>query len=77
MAELALMVSNYSERPRLDRTGLSGLYDIETEGWVPMRPRPAPPGAEPLVAAQGEPIRDYRGLMPTVDDPANAFESSA
>jgi uncharacterized protein (TIGR03435 family) len=47
MAELAVSVSNYTDRPLIDRTGLSGLYDIDTEGWVPMRQRPDPPGGEP------------------------------
>jgi uncharacterized protein (TIGR03435 family) len=41
-------VSNFTDRPLLDRTGLKGLYDIDTDGWVPMRPRPPrPPGTEP------------------------------
>ncbi len=48
MAELAVSVSNFTDRPLIDRTGLNGLYDIDTEGWVPMRPRPGPaPGAQP------------------------------
>jgi len=47
MAELVISVSNFTDRPLIDRTGLTGLYDIDTEGWVPMRPRPLPPGAEP------------------------------
>jgi uncharacterized protein (TIGR03435 family) len=46
MAELAVAVSNYTDRPLIDRTGLTGLYDIETDGWVPMRPRVVPPGTE-------------------------------
>ncbi len=46
MAELAVEVSNYTDHPLIDRTGLTGLYDIDTEGWVPMRPRVAPPGTE-------------------------------
>jgi uncharacterized protein (TIGR03435 family) len=48
MAELVVSVSNFTDHPLVDRTGLTGLYDIDTEGWVPMRPRPPrPPGAEP------------------------------
>jgi uncharacterized protein (TIGR03435 family) len=47
MAELAVSVSNFTDRPLIDRTGLTGLYDIDTEGWVPMRQRPVPPGADP------------------------------
>jgi uncharacterized protein (TIGR03435 family) len=45
--DLALAVSNWSDRPVVDRTGLDGLYNIQTEGWQPMRPRPPrPPGQE-------------------------------
>jgi uncharacterized protein (TIGR03435 family) len=48
MPDLAVSVANFTDRPLLDRTGLTGLYDIDTEGWVPMRPRPPrPPGQEP------------------------------
>jgi uncharacterized protein (TIGR03435 family) len=47
MAELVLSVSNFTDRPLIDKTGLTGLYDIDTEGWVPMRSRPLPPGTVP------------------------------
>jgi uncharacterized protein (TIGR03435 family) len=47
MSEIVVSVSNYTDPPLVDRTGLTGLYDVETEGWVPMRPRPRPPGQEP------------------------------
>jgi uncharacterized protein (TIGR03435 family) len=43
MADLALAVSNWSDRPVVDRTGLEGLFEINTDGWAPMVPRP--PGA--------------------------------
>lgn len=33
MADLALHVSNWSEVPVVDHTGLKGLYAIQTEGW--------------------------------------------
>jgi uncharacterized protein (TIGR03435 family) len=47
MADLVLFVSNWTDRPMVDRTGIKGLYEIETEGWVPLRPRQVLPGAEP------------------------------
>jgi uncharacterized protein (TIGR03435 family) len=48
MADLVISLGNFTDRPLIDQTGLSGLYDIDTEGWVPMRGRPAPPpGTEP------------------------------
>jgi uncharacterized protein (TIGR03435 family) len=41
-------LENFTDRPLIDRTDFKGLFDIDTEGWVPMRPRPGPPpGAEP------------------------------
>ncbi len=58
MADLVGFVENWTDRPLLDETGIQGLYDIESEGWAPMRPRPArdpgtPPSAEGL--AFGDP----------------------
>lgn len=48
MSDLVEYAGNWTDRPLVDRTGIKGLYEIETEGWVPMRPRPPlPPGAEP------------------------------
>jgi uncharacterized protein (TIGR03435 family) len=48
IADIASAVSNWSDRPVIDKTGLDGLFKIDTEGWVPMRPRmPRPPGQEP------------------------------
>jgi uncharacterized protein (TIGR03435 family) len=48
LSDLTLAVENFSDRPVVDRTGLHGLYNIQTEGWVPLRPRPPrPPGTEP------------------------------
>jgi hypothetical protein len=32
MAELVVPVSNYTDRLPIDRTGLTGLYDIKTDG---------------------------------------------
>jgi uncharacterized protein (TIGR03435 family) len=59
MPELAGFVENWTDRPLIDETGIQGLYDIESEGWVPLRPRPArdpgtPPSAEDL--ADADPI---------------------
>jgi len=43
MADLALYVSNWTERPVVDQTGIEGLFEIETKGWATLRPGPAPP----------------------------------
>jgi uncharacterized protein (TIGR03435 family) len=44
LADVALMVQNWTDRPVVDKTGLTDLYNIQTEGWMPMRQRP--PGPE-------------------------------
>ncbi len=35
--DLIAWVENWSDRPLIDRTGLTGLYKMDTDGWVPMR----------------------------------------
>ena len=58
MAEVAVSVSNFTDRPLIDRTGLTDLYDIDTDGWVPMRQRPVPPDdATPESIAMADPTR--------------------
>src|SRR5260370_371364 len=34
MSDLAAYVSNWSDRPVVDQTGLKGLYAVQTEGWT-------------------------------------------
>jgi len=43
MSDLVLYVEDWAERPVIDRTGIQGLYHIETRPWLPMRPGPLPP----------------------------------
>ena len=45
IGDLATFVSNWTDRPVVDKTGLHGLYEIETEGWVPMRTQRSPRNA--------------------------------
>ena len=42
MADLALVVANWTDRPVLDKTGIKGLFHIETKPWLPMSPGPDP-----------------------------------
>jgi uncharacterized protein (TIGR03435 family) len=42
IADFALYVSNWTDRPVVDKTGLRGLFNIQTDGWLPMRTGPAP-----------------------------------
>jgi len=46
MQDLAGYIENWTDHPVVDRTGLPGLFAMDTEGWTPMRlPPPPPPGA--------------------------------
>jgi uncharacterized protein (TIGR03435 family) len=48
ISDLVAFLDNWTDHPVIDNIGLKGLFDIDTEGWVPMRPRPGPqPGTEP------------------------------
>ncbi len=48
MSDLASFAATWADHPVIDKTGLQGLFNIQTEGWVPMRPRPARPvGQDP------------------------------
>ena len=48
MDDLAHYVENWADLPVVNRTALSGLFAVETEGWRPMRlPPPPPPGNPP------------------------------
>ncbi len=47
IADVALFVQNWTDRPVVDKTGLTDLYNIQTDGWMPMRPRPPSPEGAP------------------------------
>jgi uncharacterized protein (TIGR03435 family) len=40
MEDLAAGLESRVDRPVLDKTGIQGLFNIQTEGWVPLQPRP-------------------------------------
>jgi uncharacterized protein (TIGR03435 family) len=45
MSDLVGFVTNWTDRPVIDKTGIQGLYNIQTDGWTPMIPRaPSPDG---------------------------------
>lgn len=54
--DIALFASNWSDRPIFNRTGLAGLFAIDTEGWVPMQPRQ--PRTDGAPDAEGERMAD-------------------
>ena len=37
MAQVVEFVQNFTGRPLFDKTGPTGFYEIQTEGWAPMR----------------------------------------
>jgi uncharacterized protein (TIGR03435 family) len=47
MDDLAHYIGNWTDLPVLNRTELSGLFTVNTEGWVPMRLPPPPPNVTP------------------------------
>ncbi len=47
MDDLVHYIENWTDLPVVNRTGLSGWFTVNTEGWQPMRLPPPPPGANP------------------------------
>jgi uncharacterized protein (TIGR03435 family) len=47
MDDLAQYIGNWTDLPVVNRTALSGLFTVNTEGWAPMRLPPPPPNATP------------------------------
>ena len=49
MDDLVHYIGNWTDLPVVNRTALSGLFTVNTEGWAPMRLPPPPPNATPAV----------------------------
>ena len=47
MDDLVKYIENWTDLPVVNRTALIGLFAVETEGWIPMRLPPPPPGNTP------------------------------
>lgn len=60
MADVALFVSNWTDRPVIDKTGLKALYQFDTRGWSDSRPGPVP--APGTLAEDGQ----EAGSLPTI-----------
>jgi uncharacterized protein (TIGR03435 family) len=43
MGDVVQDVENWTDRPFIDKTGIKGLYRIQTQPWLPMEVGPAPP----------------------------------
>jgi len=47
LADVLSYVENWTDRPLVDKTGVQGLFNVQTRGWQPSQPGPAPaPGAK-------------------------------
>jgi uncharacterized protein (TIGR03435 family) len=58
MSDLVSWMSNWLDRPVVDKTGLDGLFNIQTEAWSPMRQKAMP--------RQEEAADDAASAPPTV-----------
>jgi uncharacterized protein (TIGR03435 family) len=56
ISDIASHVENWTDKPMVDKTGLSGLFEVDTEGWIPMK--------GPVNLGPGEGIPD--ALRPTL-----------
>jgi uncharacterized protein (TIGR03435 family) len=45
MDDVAHYIENWTDLPVVNRTALTGLFAVNSEGWLPMRLPPPPPGA--------------------------------
>ncbi|MGJ5820103.1 TIGR03435 family protein [Paludibaculum fermentans] len=61
MDDLAHYIANWTDLPVVNRTALSGLFTVNTEGWAPMRLPPPPPNATATA------VNPFAGL-PTIFD---------
>lgn len=52
MSDLAHYIENWTDHPVVEKTGLTGLYSMDTDGWTPMRMPPPPVGNVPNPAAR-------------------------
>ncbi len=58
MDDLAHYIENWTDLPVVNRTGLSGLFTVSTDGWIPMR--------LPLPPPNGTPAQNPFGGLPTI-----------
>jgi uncharacterized protein (TIGR03435 family) len=49
MDDLVHYIGNWTDLPVVNRTAISGLFVVNTEGWTPMRLPPPPPNANTAV----------------------------
>ena len=47
-ADVTFFVQNWSDQPVVDKTSLTDLYNIQTDGWAPDAAKTAEPGLDNL-----------------------------
>ena len=50
MDDLVQYIENWTDLPVVNRTAVSGLFAVETPGWIPMQLPPPPPGNAPAAS---------------------------
>jgi len=58
-------VENWTGRPLIDKTGIKGLYQFDTKGWLPVQP--GPPPAAGAKAEDGTDMADVPTLFQVFD----------
>jgi uncharacterized protein (TIGR03435 family) len=65
MDDLARYIENWTDLPVVNRTAVSGLFAVNTEGWTAMRLPPPPPNATVAVRPSG--VRETSApALPTI-----------
>lgn len=61
LTDILSYVENWTDRPLVDKTGIQGLFNVQTKGWRDLQPGPAPaPGAK---AEDGSDLADVPTLF--------------
>lgn len=63
MSDLAQYLENWTDLPVVNRTAVSGLYQMHSQGWKPMILPPPPPG----VAASGDEFANLPSLSAVLE----------
>jgi uncharacterized protein (TIGR03435 family) len=74
MDDLVHYIGNWTDLPVVNRTALSGLFTVNTEGWVPMRLPPPPPNATPAVKRGKSYIQGRLDVDLLIDCQGQVFE---
>jgi uncharacterized protein (TIGR03435 family) len=73
MSDVVHYVENWTGRPLVDKTGIKGLFRLETKGWLPMQVGPPPaPGAK---AEDGGDLADVPTLFTVFEQLGLRMES--